>query len=252
MFTKIALQPATDSQLSPLTDLLDKAELPYKIFRRPDGLIRALADGERDLVLIEGGKDQESAIDTIRVVRNANGHTLPIMVVTGERSEEELVVEVLRAGADDCVSLSQGTKLLFARMAALYRRLGESEASEGSPTGFRVGDQIVHLSPRLQTLAALFFANFGRTLSVRRIEQAVWGRDLPASSRALAALICRLRRVLDQVESSDIVIAAVHRNGYRLDRKGGWSQVIATEAAAVTRTDAHENTDSRGGVDQFH
>lgn len=142
------------------------------------------------------------------------------------------LIACLNAGADAYVEGPISGGSLLAHIAALSRRprigipyrqkavaaLGAYELYTSGRIA-KISGKSISLTPKEFDLALLLFSNPGRVLSRTHIEFVVWGHELPPLSRALAGLVCRLRRVLEIGTQSDVVISGVHGVGYRLEAR---------------------------------
>ncbi|MFC4006117.1 BTAD domain-containing putative transcriptional regulator [Nonomuraea purpurea] len=92
--------------------------------------------------------------------------------------------------------------------AAEFRLLG--------PVGIWAGDRLLGPSTAQQrSVLAMLLLHPGRTVSVDRLVEAVWGQESPASARnAIQGYVSRLRRVLADVPDVELVTSPP---GYRLD-----------------------------------
>jgi len=226
--TNIALLAGSASPLHPLQELLSVAGYQCNIFRSGRDLIHGLSHDSHDMLLIDRELPDISAIDVIRTVRAVRNRDMPIVVFANASNDDDMV-EALDAGADDYVVRPLSARVLLARMAALRRRMngtrlhttmplraGPYELNNPGRYAVRNGERIP-MTPKEFDLAMLMFANAGRILASRRIENTIWGHDLPPYSRALAGLVSRMRRTLNLCPENGVTVSVVYAQGYRLD-----------------------------------
>jgi len=224
----IALLRGNSTHLQSVQEMLARSGFHCSLFEAGRDLIHGVSQAPYDLLLIDDDLSDIPAIDVIRTVRTARSRDLPIMMLAGKSSEDELV-DALDAGADDYICRPWSARVLMARIAALRRRATADRQRQGlvvragpyqlnSVGRFATlhGERIA-LTPKEFDLAMLLFSNAGRVLSIRRIELTVWHHELPPLSRALAGLMSRLRKSLRLTQENGVAIAVVYAHGYRLD-----------------------------------
>ncbi|MCY1531431.1 phosphate regulon transcriptional regulatory protein PhoB [compost metagenome] len=203
--------------------LLDD-RLIWRVFPHSPSLVAAMHHHAFALVCIDGALPTAAAVAALGALRCATD--APLLMLGGAHDEDKLLA-TLAAGADDWLDTHASPRLLAARMRVWVRRF-----SPAMPTAaLHLGRYTLHPAERLVTmegqpltlrplefdLARLLFAQAGHDVSIPRIEQVVWRRALPPQSRALAALVSRLRDALRLEEHRDITIRAVRNRGYRLE-----------------------------------
>lgn len=226
--TNIALLASRASPLHPMRELLSIAGFQCSVFQAGRDLIHNLDHDKYDMLLIDRDLPDISAIDVIRAVRAVRNRDVPIVMFSGESNDDDMV-EALDAGADDYVVRPLSARVLLARIAALRRRLAGTRLRANMP--LRAGPyelnnpgryatlngERIPMTPKEFDLAMLMFANAGRILGSQRIENTIWGHDLPPSSRALAGLVSRMRRTLNLCAENGVTVTVVYAQGYRLD-----------------------------------
>jgi two-component system response regulator RegX3 len=173
-----------------------------------------------------------NGFDVCEKVREARP-TLPILMLTARGSEED-VLRGFRCGADDYVTKPFSVAELVARVEALLRRSGASDAAEPPAEPFwfgrveirpseRVavgdGNEPTPLTPRDLELLSLFARESGRILSRRRLLAEVWGYPEPdrVETRSVDMHIAKLRKKLALASGAagDAGIETVRGEGYR-------------------------------------
>lgn len=177
-----------------------------------------------DVVVLDAQCGWVEPFEVCERARRADYHCL--IMVTGLPPTEVARVTALEAGADDCLSTSQGVAELLARVRALARR----SKREYVPTAARP-DVALRLSPEDRSVAvqgseirlsrreyglldALVQAR-GRVVSRRWLLRQVWGRE-DGSGKIVDVTLGRLRAKLDAGGVPELV-TAVRGLGFRFD-----------------------------------
>ncbi|MEO8207519.1 MAG: response regulator transcription factor [Chloroflexota bacterium] len=199
----------------------------HQVITAYDGLtaVRRFREEHPDLVLLDlamPGPDGFTVAGQIRAVGSA-----PIIVVSGE-SSEAAKVKALGIGADDYLVKPFGRAELLARIAAVMRRAGTSDASGlGGTVDFggltldparheaRVGHELLTLTPtEFRLLESLVRAN-GALVPHLRLARAGWPAEADPDLLWLKPHLARLRSKLTVVGGPAIV--AVRGVGYRVE-----------------------------------
>ena len=195
----------------------------YNIFEAKNGkeAIEIFEEEAIDLVILDVMMpivDGWYACKTIR-----KGSNVPIIMLTA-RSEEEDKIFGFDLGVDDYVTKPFSTRELLARVKALLKRSGKTEAKEE----LVIGKMVIHtpsriveveaeeipLSPKEYDLLIYFTDNPNRALSREQILDRVWGYDFFGDGRTVDTVIKRLRKKLG-VEGDRI--ETVRSIGYRFE-----------------------------------
>ncbi|CAA2100909.1 response regulator transcription factor [Variovorax paradoxus] len=195
----------------------------YKLGRT---LLHALRRQTFDFLILGWRLPDMRGPDVVRTIRGDLKSRLPILLVTRDCGEGDLV-EGLDSGADDFMAKPLRTVELEARVKALLRRSyparEEAELVFGSYHFFppsrvlKVRGMPVDLKNREYELALFLFQNLGRLLSREHLHEAVWGLGIQALSRSLDTHISRLRTKLDLRPANGFLLLAIYGLGYRLE-----------------------------------
>lgn len=192
-----------------------------------DGLImsKSLAQSTVDLVILDWSANGLSGLDLLRSMRTGIGERLPVMFVTVEGGESN-IVRALNAGADDFLTHPVRSGEFGARIEALLRRsypITNATVTELGPYRFDARQQTVtvrgkpvQLSGTQFRLALLFFSNVGRVLSRDHIFAMVWGREFREATRTIDSHVSRLRLALAIEPQNNFRLQPVYKSGYRL------------------------------------
>jgi len=181
----------------------------------------ALAADPVDLVLLDLGlPDLEGRVVCQELRASSN---VPIIVVTARSDEIDRVV-LLELGADDYVVKPFGFRELVARIRAVLRRVGQSDAQPGEVEPVTVGtlvidrrrhavrfdDESVALTPKEYDLLLCLALDAGAVKTREQLMREVWDEHWWGSTKTLDVHIASLRRKL-----TPEVIETVRSVGYR-------------------------------------
>jgi DNA-binding response OmpR family regulator len=176
-----------------------------------------------DLVLLDLGLPDIDGITLISMVRAAS--SVPIIVITAN-DEPGTLVRALDAGADDYVVKPFGTDQVAARIRAVLRRVGQTQA----PEPLRVGDLAIDERTRVATLAGeplqlsrkefdvllTLAARAGEVVTKRELLAEVWRDAYGSSERTLDVHLSWLRRKLGETAAEPRYLVSVRGVGVRL------------------------------------
>ncbi len=193
--------------------------------------IRAVERDTFDLAILDWMVPDVSGEEVLRWIRG-RGHRIPVMFVTSNDAEDE-VVHILGLGADDYLVKPLRPKEFLARIEALGRRLGSGakaarEAVEIGPyrldTRTRtvsVGGKAVKMTPRMVEVASILFRKAGELVSRTQLYEQAWGRREQLDTRTVDTHVSRLRSALELDGRHGWRLASVYQHGYRLEKTDG-------------------------------
>jgi DNA-binding response OmpR family regulator len=176
-----------------------------------------------DLVLLDLGLPDIDGITLISMIRATS--RVPIIVITAN-DDDRALVRALDAGADDYVVKPFGTDQVAARMPAVLRRVGHSEA----PEPLRVGELVIDERTRVVTLEGvpvqlsrkefdvllILATRAGEVVSRRELLAEVWRDAYGSSERTLDVHLSWLRRKLGESAAEPRYLISVRGVGVRL------------------------------------
>jgi two-component system OmpR family response regulator len=179
----------------------------------------ALAELSRhpiELVVLDIGLP---GIDGFEVCRRIDGR-VPVIMLTA-RDEEADVVAGLELGADDYVSKPFSPRQLTARVKAVLRRTGATQADDVTTLGpvtlargsreVRVEGNEVELTQREFDLLEYLLRHPGQVVTRDELLEAVWGFALPGQTRTVEVHVAQVRKKLGHPE----LIRTVRGLGYK-------------------------------------
>jgi two-component system KDP operon response regulator KdpE len=188
-----------------------------------DEVIRAVADYEPDLLLLDNCTFGADAVDVCRQIREWS--TIPIILLSREDSPKarEAALEV---GADDVVTKPFYMGELVARIRAVLRRAGaalpqlQAVVQIGELTidlrrrEVRRGDQLEHLTKTEFDILQQFLSNSDRVLTYQYLIDTVWGGGYD-DRRLVQVHVSNLRRKIENSIDGPRYITALPGVGYR-------------------------------------
>jgi two-component system response regulator RegX3 len=156
----------------------------------------------------------------------------PVIIVSARDSDEDLIAG-LGGGADEFVTKPFSTKVLVARVRAIFRRVRNLE-EKGASNTFRFGPFVLDLdacmlkrkdaggsrriplsSKEFGCLACLI-ENAGKTLNPETIYKSVWKNNY-GDLTAVAVYVQHLRRKIEDDPVNPVYIETIHGMGYRFN-----------------------------------
>jgi two-component system, OmpR family, KDP operon response regulator KdpE len=175
----------------------------YEVLTAADGaqaLASARAD-RPDIVVLDLGLPDIDGVEVIAHLRTWS--PVPIVVLSG-RVDSHDKVDALDAGADDYVTKPFSVDELLARIRAVTRRRGPSEAAPSVEVGQYTVDlenrtvaPPVHLTRTEWQLLDVLARNPGKLVSQRQLLQEVWGPTYVDQTQYLRQYLNQLRRKLE-------------------------------------------------------
>ena len=185
----------------------------------------ALRTEKFDLLLIDRQLPDGNGESVLKWVRENLGWDLPVIFVTANDNESD-IVSALRAGADDYVVKPAKFLELIARLEGLARRskavppsqlkLGAYEINQ-QDREIRLNGKAVELTQKEYELACYLFQNPARLLSRVHLLEAIWGLQAEIATRTVDTHVSRLRRKLKIVPENGWEIISIYGYGYRME-----------------------------------
>jgi DNA-binding response OmpR family regulator len=206
-------------------------------FAGAEEALRACQATPFDLMLVDimlGG------MDGFTFIRRVRPHSEAPIIVLSARNDTIDIVTALEAGADDYVTKPFVVKEVSARLRALMRRGGRTQApAEDEPADdvvvldssppelvldmgagtVRRGAEAIHLTVTEYRLLCELASPPGRVRSRQALLDSVWDRGFFGDERIVDVHVRRLRTKVERDPSSPQVVVTVRGLGYRLDRR---------------------------------
>jgi two-component system OmpR family response regulator len=212
-----------------LANYLEKHDLRVALASQKHELMRQLAVGEPDIVILDLRLGQEDGLDLLRKIRSRSD--VSVIITTGHRRDEIDRVVGLELGADDYITKPFSLRELLARIRAVLRRreagriVAERQAKQGR---FRFGDWQLNRRLRRLTdpsddpvcltkgeyaLLSAFLHAPQRPLTREQLLQATRIHE-DVFDRSIDVQILRLRRKLEADPSAPSIIRTERGVGY--------------------------------------
>ncbi len=225
LMTRVLLAEDDASISEPLARALRREG--YEVEVREDGptALDAGMQGGVDLVVLDLGLPGMDGLEVARRLR-ADGHTVPILILTARADEVDTVVG-LDAGADDYVTKPFRLAELLARVRALLRR-GATEPQQPPAThGVRIdveshrawmGEEELQLTAKEFDLLRVLVRDAGRVVTRDQLMREVWDTTWWSSTKTLDMHISWLRKKLGDDAANPRYIATVRGVGFRFEK----------------------------------
>ena len=178
-----------------------------------------------DLIVLDLMLPGMDGLDVCRVLR-AEGHNMPIIMLTAKTTEEDKLVG-LDLGADDYVTKPFSPRELVARVRAALRRVDEQKRQ--GPSVIRSGDlevdfvrhetrvcgKLASLTPKEFKLLEVLIKEPGRAFSRLSLLDTVFGFDYEGLERTVDVHVMNLRRKIEPDASQPTYVQTVYGVGYK-------------------------------------
>lgn len=202
------------------------ADEGYTIFEARNGqeALEKFREQLPDIILLDVNMPVMDGLEACREIRRNSD--VPIIMLTVRSAERDKVL-ALDAGADDYVVKPFGMQELLARIRAALRRTLQPDklvplVSKDLSIDFEtrrvvVRRREVHLTPKEFELLRQLVSNQGKTLTHRRLLQAVWGPDYGDEPEYLRVVVNQLRKKIELDPAQPRLILTEPWVGYRFE-----------------------------------
>lgn len=191
---------------------------------------KCLAAETVDIMIVDIGLADGSGLDLVQDIRNKFDGWIIIVSGRGDVSDRVVGIEL---GADDYVVKPFSIRELRARIAAVHRRLSDSDKVPHQPvaklhsfcgyeidpvkrTVTRSDGEDLHLTTREFDVLLVLLENRERVLKREAIVLLVFGEGHEVGGRPVDGLISRLREKLFPDGTGALRIKTIHGRGYQL------------------------------------
>lgn len=182
-----------------------------------------IADKLPDVMLVDWMLPGVSGVDFVRhIKKDERVQSVPVIMLTARTEEDDKIVG-LDAGADDYVSKPFSPRELMARIRAVLRRAGKSEAQVLEVADLKMdvdshrvtykGDTI-DLGPTEYKLLHFLMEHTDRVYSRTQLLDHVWGHNAYVEERTIDVHVLRLRKALTPY-GCEKMLQTVRGAGYR-------------------------------------
>lgn len=225
---KIALLEDDQSFAEMVIEWLKDAGFDVDHFKTGLDFVRRYSHTHYDLCVFDWGLPDMPGPDVMMSIKLRASKLPPVIFFTGH-AEEQDVVRVIEAGADDYVVKPASRQLLLARINALLRRVNVQPSNalllEFGPLKFdtrlrlaSMDGEEFKLTDKEFDLALYFMKNVGVLLSRSHLMQVVWGASPDIETRKIDVHVSHLRTKLKLTPEHGWKLSSIYQQGYRLER----------------------------------
>ncbi len=209
-----------------LQDDLEMEAYAVEVVDEGEAALQRILTGEFDLILLDIMLPGRDGFDICREAR-LKGIGTPIIMLTAKGQEVDKVVG-LELGADDYITKPFSRRELLARIKAVLRR-GRENPKRGEIHRFaditvdfgrfevlRRGEKL-DLTAMEFKLLRVFLQHRGQVLTIDRLLEEVWGRDIVLTDRVVYTHVNNLRSKLEDNPRKPRYLIGVRGVGYRFD-----------------------------------
>jgi DNA-binding response OmpR family regulator len=210
-----------------LKENLKLANFSVKLYKDGEEGFESFKTEKFDICIFDVNMPKKDGFELARDVRRRN-QSVPIIFLTANSSEEDKL-KGFEIGADEYITKPFSTQELIARIKAILKRTqGVQQPIIEQEEVYKVGNVTVDFTnhiilhkgteKRISTTEAellkLFIQNKNNLLTRNNILLSVWGRDDFYTARNLDVYINKLRKLLKEDPSLEIV--NIHGSGFKL------------------------------------
>ena len=187
------------------------------------GGLEALTSGGADVVVLDLGLPDLDGGELLRMIRATS--EVPVIVATA-RDDEEEIVRVLDAGADDYVVKPYTAAQLEARIRAVLRRMGAGGSDrtivvheleiDAAAREARLRGEPLGLSRKEFDLLHHLAANLGSVVERRELFAEVWRQPYGGADKTLDVHLSWLRKKLGERADAPVYLHTVRGVGVKL------------------------------------
>jgi DNA-binding response OmpR family regulator len=202
--------------------MTERGHVVHSVGSALEGL-RAVVDVEPDVVLLDLGLPDLDGARIMPMLRAVA--SVPILITTA-RDEEDEIVALLDAGADDYLVKPFSAKQLDARIRAVLRRAAEPDPAGPIQIGglsidprtheVRLDDEEIALTPKEFALLLTLARRAGEVVSKRDLLAEVWQQPYGGSDKTVDVHVSWLRRKLGETANDPRYVHSVRGVGVRL------------------------------------
>ena len=212
-------------------DYLKGESFQVDVYHKGETALRAFADGDYVLALVDLMLPDMSGMEVIRAIRESS--SLPIIIITAKDTDTDKVMG-LNVGADDYVVKPFSLIELTARIRANIRRRMQYDNTVRKDRILTYKDLEINISKRTVTqsgrplqltrtefdILSLLAANPGRAFSKEALYELVWKEPYYGEENVLNSHMNRLRAKLKNPANPEIVyIKTLWGNGYKMEEE---------------------------------
>jgi DNA-binding response OmpR family regulator len=191
---------------------------------KPQDLGIMVSKGKPNIILIDLFNDDYDENNICQAIRD--NYSVPILILT-ERTRENHLLKLYKAGMDDYLSKPISPALLLAKIKSILHRSahrlpGEIELNVNgwvlliSKRTLKKNDKVIKLSKLECRLLYLMMRNEGQVINVEYIAEQLWGETNTGEGMLVRNLIYHLRHRIEVDSNSPKLIETIPGRGYML------------------------------------
>lgn len=212
-----------------ITSALEAADYSCHTFYDGTALIRALRRTTFDLFIFDWTLPKLNGIDTLIKLREELNITTPVLFLTNNVDEKDMI-SAFKRGADDYCVKPVSLEVLTARVGSLIRRSYPGTNKErlaytvGLYTFYKTdnnvlfNNEMIHLSDKEFIIASLLFQHVEQPVSRDHLLEKTWNEPNVDHSRSLDVHISWIRKKLHLNKGGAFYLKPLYGFGYRLTR----------------------------------
>jgi DNA-binding response OmpR family regulator len=232
MSSKIVVGLVEDDEIQAelFSAMLAAADMRAETFKTVEEFRRRHGAESIDVLLLDWNLPGISGIDLLRSLRTEHVSQLPIILLTANGDERDIVYG-LQCGADDYITKPARPAELIARVQAAYRRKNPNTVQtlpDTLPFEFdlrervlRYQGNVIPATEREFDLLVYFFRRTDRIVSRQMLLTDVWQLNASVNTRSIDTFVSRLRKTLSLNGESGWKLEGVYQHGYRLVKVAG-------------------------------
>jgi DNA-binding response OmpR family regulator len=189
--------------------------------------LKQVIEDPPEVVVLDLGLPDISGLELLRMLRAVS--SVPVIVATAQDRDEQ-IVDTLDAGADDYVVKPYSAEQLDARIRAVLRRSGTSEARGCIEVGglridpatheARLDGDLLDLTPKEFELLAYLAANHGQVVSKRQLLADLWRQPYGGADKTIDVHLSWLRRKMGESAAEPRYLHTIRGVGVKLVEPG--------------------------------
>ncbi|HXV41671.1 MAG TPA: response regulator transcription factor [Anaerolineae bacterium] len=202
----------------------------YQVLEAYDGrqALELAHQKQPDLIVLDLMLPQVDGLDVCRTLRVRGESKVPIIMLTARTTEANKLLG-LDLGADDYVTKPFSPRELLARVRAVLRRVDEAKTQGPAQVRYedlivdfvrhevRLGEELVHLTPKEFKLLATLAREPGRAFTRLELLDAVFGFDYDGLERTVDVHVMHLRKKIEPEPNQPRYVITVPGVGYRFE-----------------------------------
>ena len=227
-----------NSKILVVEDVPEMAELASMYLKKSGMTVESVGSAEEaleyidkqmpDLIILDLNLPGMSGFDFLKKFRDEYNSSLPVIIVSARDADED-IIKGLGNGADEFVTKPYSPKVLTARVEAILRRQAKVTAAAEASYEFgpytvllnscvlKKGPEKIPLSTKEYEVLEFLISHENEVLGPEKIYREVWKAQY-GDITAVAVYVQRLRKKIEEDQSSPKYIKTVFGMGYKFEK----------------------------------